>query len=26
LAAYGLLLVALMHWRPNGLAGTYRIE
>jgi branched-chain amino acid transport system permease protein len=26
LAVYGLLLVALMHWRPKGLAGTYRIE
>lgn len=26
LLAYGLLLILMMHWRPQGLAGTYRFE
>jgi branched-chain amino acid transport system permease protein len=26
LLAYGLLLVLMMHFRPQGLAGEYRIE
>lgn len=26
LLAYGLLLIAMMHWRPQGLAGRYRFE
>lgn len=26
LLAYGLLLVIVVHWRPQGLAGEYRIE
>ena len=26
LLAYGLLLIVLMHWRPQGLAGRYRFE
>jgi len=26
LLAYGLLLIILMHWRPQGLAGRYRFE
>lgn len=26
LLAYGLLLVLMMHWRPQGLAGKYRFE
>jgi branched-chain amino acid transport system permease protein len=26
LLIYGLLLVMMMHWRPQGLAGTYRIN
>jgi len=26
LLAYGLLLILMMHWRPQGLAGRYRFE
>ena len=26
LLAYGLLLILMMHWRPQGLAGKYRFE
>lgn len=26
LLAYGLLLIVMMHWRPQGLAGRYRFE
>ena len=26
LMVYGLLLVAFMHWRPQGVAGSYRME
>jgi len=26
LLAYGLLLIIMMHWRPQGLAGRYRFE
>jgi branched-chain amino acid transport system permease protein len=26
LLAYGLLLIAMMHWRPQGLAGKYRFQ
>lgn len=26
LLAYGLLLIIMMHWRPQGLAGKYRFE
>ena len=26
LMIYGLLLVAFMHWRPQGVAGSYRME
>jgi branched-chain amino acid transport system permease protein len=26
LMAYGLLLIAMMHFRPQGLAGDYRLD